>query len=41
LTAAGYFDWITQNRKNKHTGFKPIDIDSLPAHPKLPDEIIK
>jgi len=41
LTAAGYFDWITQNRKNKHTGFKPIDVDSLPAHPKLPDEIIK
>ena len=41
LTSAGYFDWIMQNRKDKHTAFKPIDVDSLPAHPKLPDEPIK
>jgi hypothetical protein len=41
LEAAGYFDWITQNRKNKHTAFKPIDVDTLPSHPKLPDEPIK
>ena len=41
LSAAGYFDWITQNRKNKHTAFKPIDLGALPSHPTLPDEVIK
>ena len=41
LVSAGYFDWITQNRKNKHTAFKPFDIDTLPSHPKVPDEVIK
>ena len=41
LTSAGYFDWITENRKNKHTAFKPIASDTLPAHPKVPDEILK
>ena len=41
LVSAGFFDWITQNRKNKHTAFKPIDVESLPSHPKLPDEVMK
>lgn len=41
LTSAGYFDWITQNRKNRHTAFKPIESDTLPTHPKLPDEVLK
>ena len=41
LLSAGYFDWIMQNRKNKHTAFKPIDIDTLPSHPKLPDEVVR
>ena len=41
LTSAGFFDWITQNRKNKHTALKPIDVDTLPRHPKLPDEVIQ
>ena len=41
LTSAGYFDWITENRNNKHTAFKPIESDTLPTHPKLPDEILK
>jgi hypothetical protein len=41
LRSAGFFDWITQNRKNKHTALKPIDIDSLPSHPKLPDEVVR
>ena len=41
LVSAGYFDWIMQNRKNKHTAFKPIDIDTLPSHPKLPDEVVR
>ena len=41
ITSAGFFDWIMQNRKNKHTAFKPIDPDSLPSHPKVPDEVMK
>lgn len=41
LTSAGYFDWLTQNRKNKHTAFKPTDPESLPSHPKVPDEEVK
>ncbi|HXD74028.1 MAG TPA: hypothetical protein VN628_09840 [Vicinamibacterales bacterium] len=41
LSAAGYFDWIMQNRKDKHTALKPIDVQTLPSHPKLPDETIK
>ena len=41
LVSAGFFDWITQNRKNKHTALKPIDVDTLPSHPKLPDETIR
>jgi len=41
IVSAGYFDWITQNRKDKHTAFKPIDIETLPSHPKLPDEVVK
>jgi hypothetical protein len=41
LTSSGYFDWVSQNRKNKHTALKPIDIRTLPSHPKLPDEPMK
>jgi hypothetical protein len=41
LASAGFYDWITQNRKNKHTALKPIDLDSLPSHPKLADEVVK
>jgi len=41
VTSAGYFDWIMQNRKNKHTALKPTDVDTLPSHPKLPDEVVK
>ena len=41
LTSAGFFDWIMQNRKNKHTALKPTDVDTLPRHPKLPDEVIR
>ena len=41
LRSAGFFDWITQNRKNKHTAFKPIDVETLPSHPKLPDEVMR
>jgi hypothetical protein len=41
LRSAGFFDWITQNRKNKHTAFKPIDVETLPSHPKLADEVMR
>jgi hypothetical protein len=41
LMSAGYFDWLTQNRKNKHTAFKPTDPASLPSHPKVADEVVK
>jgi hypothetical protein len=41
LTSAGYFDWITENRKDKHTAFKPMESATLPSHPKVPDEILK
>ena len=41
LTSAGFFDWVMQNRKNKHTALKPIDVDTLPRHPKLPDEAVQ
>ena len=41
LVSAGYFDWIMQNRKNKHTAFEPTDPYSLPSHPKVPDQVVK
>ena len=41
VVSAGFFDWITQNRKNKHTAFKPTDPYSLPSHPKVPDEVMQ
>ena len=41
VVSAGFFDWITQNRKNKHTAFKPTDSYSLPSHPTVPDEVMK
>ncbi len=41
LVSAGYFDWIMQNRKDKHTALQPMDVSSLPSHPKVPDQIVK
>jgi hypothetical protein len=41
LVSAGYFDWIMQNRKDKHTALKPMDPYALPGHPKMPDEVLK
>ncbi len=38
LAAAGFFDWVMQNRKDKHTALRPIDLSALPSHPKVPDE---
>jgi hypothetical protein len=39
LVAAGFFDWVMQNRKNKQTALKPMDVYALPSHPTVPDEI--
>ena len=41
LVSAGYFDWIMQNRKDKHTALKPMDPYALPAHPTIPDEVLR
>ena len=41
LVSAGFFDWVSENRKNKVTALKPIDPDVLPSHPKLPDEVVR
>jgi hypothetical protein len=41
LASAGFFDWIMQNRKDKHTALKPIPLDILPSHPKVPDEALR
>jgi hypothetical protein len=41
LVAAGFFDWVSENRKNKVTALKPIDPGALPSHPKLPDEVVR
>jgi hypothetical protein len=41
LVSAGFFDWISQNRKEKHTALKPMDAYGLPSHPKVPDEVMK
>jgi len=39
LVSAGFFDWVMQNRKNKQTALKPMDLYGLPSHPTVPDEI--
>jgi hypothetical protein len=41
LVSSGFFDWVSQNRKNKHTALKPIDVESLPSHPRVPDEVMR
>jgi hypothetical protein len=41
LVAAGYFDWISQNRHDKHTALKPMDVYALPGHPTVPDQVMQ
>ncbi|HVZ21845.1 MAG TPA: hypothetical protein VG871_12315 [Vicinamibacterales bacterium] len=41
LVSSGFFDWISQNRHDKHTALKPIDVAALPSHPGVPDEAFK
>jgi hypothetical protein len=38
VVSAGFFDWVSLNRKNKHTALKPMDPFALKGHPALPDE---
>jgi hypothetical protein len=38
LVSAGFYDWISQNRKNKQTALKPMDPFALRGHPSIPDE---
>lgn len=38
LVAAGFFDWIYQNRDEEKTRLKPMDASSLARHPQVPDE---
>lgn len=37
LVAAGFFDWIYQNRNEEKTRLKPTDAYSLPSHPQVAD----
>jgi hypothetical protein len=41
LVAAGYFDWVSQNRHDKHTALKPMDVYALPSHPAIPDQVMQ
>jgi len=41
LVSAGFFDWVSQNRNNKHTALKPMDAYALPGHPAIPDEVLR
>ena len=38
LVSAGFYDWIFQNLNDKETALKAMDPDSIPGHPKVPDE---
>jgi hypothetical protein len=38
LVAAGFFDWVYQNRDEQKTKLKPLSVDSLATHPQVPDE---
>jgi len=40
LLSAGFYDWIFVNRNDKETAVKTMDPDSLPGHPKIPDEAL-
>jgi hypothetical protein len=40
LVSAGFYDWIFQNRNDKETALKTMDPESMPGHPRIPDEVI-
>jgi len=41
VVSAGFFDWISLNRKNKQTALKPMDPYALRGHPAIPDEPVQ
>jgi len=41
LVSAGFYDWIFENRNNKESALKAMDLDSIPSHPKVPDEVLR
>jgi hypothetical protein len=41
LVSAGFYDWIFQNLNDKETALKTMDPDSIPGHPKVPDEVLR
>ena len=40
LVSAGFYDWVFQNRNDKQTALKTTDLDVIPSHPKVPDEVL-
>lgn len=40
LVAAGFFDWIYQNRGDQESRLKAMDADALASHPQVPDEAL-
>jgi hypothetical protein len=40
LVSAGFYDWIFQNINDKESALKAMDVDLIPSHPKIPDEVI-
>jgi hypothetical protein len=40
IVSSGFYDWVFQNRNNKETALKTMDPESIPGHPKIPDEVI-
>jgi hypothetical protein len=41
VMSAGFYDWVFQNRDDKQSALKTIDPESVPGHPKIPDEVLK
>ena len=41
LVSAGFYDWIFHNRNDKETALKAMDPESIPGHPKVPDEALR
>jgi hypothetical protein len=37
LTAAGFYDYVYQNRDEQKTRLKALEADSIPSHPSVPD----
>src|SRR5262245_43817983 len=38
LVSAGFYDWVFENKNDKQSALKTMEPDSIPGHPKIPDE---